>query len=43
MEYAIAIFVGLWVAAAGLFSYARLLKDFREIPEKTKNKEGIEE
>ncbi len=29
MEYAIAIFVGVWVAAAGMLAYWRISKDFK--------------
>lgn len=28
MEYAIAIFVGLWISAAGILAYYRIKKDF---------------
>lgn len=31
MEYAIAIFVGVWIAAAGMLSYRRIKKDFEDI------------
>lgn len=31
MEYAIAIFVGLWIAAAGILAYSRISKDFADI------------
>ena len=28
MEYVIAVFVGLWISAAGLLAYRRIKKDF---------------
>lgn len=31
MEYAIAIFVGVWIAAAGLLAYRQISKDFADI------------
>lgn len=31
MEYAIAIFLGVWLSAAGLLSYRRINKDFKDI------------
>ncbi len=34
MEFAIAIFVGIWVAAAGLLAYWRVKKDFNETDKK---------
>ena len=35
MEYAIAIFVGIWISAAGLLSYSRINKDFKDIDTST--------
>lgn len=43
MEYAIAIFVGLWICAAGLLSYRRIKKDFRDIDVQKKESGGAEE
>lgn len=42
MEYAIAIFVGLWVAAAGMLAYHRISKDFASVSteKETKSKEN---
>ncbi len=42
MEYAIAIFVGLWIAAAGMLAYLRVKKDFDNIntENKTMSKEN---
>lgn len=31
MEYAIAVFVGLWIAAAGLLAYRQISKDFADV------------
>ena len=31
MEYAIAVFVGLWVAVSGLLAYRQISKDFADI------------
>lgn len=31
MEYVIAVFVGIWIAAAGLLAYIRIKKDFSDI------------
>lgn len=31
MEYAIAIFVGIWIAGAGILSYVRVKKDYNGI------------
>lgn len=31
MEYVIAVFVGVWIAAAGLLAYSRIHKDFSDI------------
>ncbi len=28
MEYAIAVFVGIWIASAGILSYTRMKKDY---------------
>ena len=36
MEYVIAIFVGLWISAAGLFSYRRICRDFSETDDSMK-------
>ena len=30
MEFAIAIFVGIWISAAGLLAYHRISKDFAD-------------
>lgn len=42
MEYVIAIFVGVWISAAGIMAYFRIRKDFADIDasESTKDKEG---
>ncbi len=44
MEYAVVIFVGLWVVAAGVLAYYRINKDFADMntEEEAKNKEGEE-
>lgn len=34
MEYVIAIFVGLWIGAAGLLAYRRISADFADISKK---------
>lgn len=34
MEYAIAIFVGIWIAGAGILSYVRVKKDYKEVNNK---------
>ena len=34
MEYAIAIFVGIWIAAAGLLAYRQITADFADIGKK---------
>lgn len=31
MEYAIAIFVGVWITAAGLLAFFRVRKDFADL------------
>lgn len=31
MEYAIAIFVGAWIAVAGILAYSRIKKDYSDI------------
>lgn len=31
MEFAIAIFVGIWISAAGMLAYHRINKDFSDI------------
>ena len=31
MEIAIAVFVGVWIAAAGILSYVRIKKDYADI------------
>lgn len=38
MEYFIAIFVGVWVSAAGLLAYRQIKKDFAGIDKK---QEGV--
>ncbi len=40
MEYAIAIFVGVWISAAGLLAYYRIKKDFSDLEEKKDDKGG---
>lgn len=42
MEYVIAIFVGIWISAAGLTAYFRIKKDFADtdVPESKKDKGG---
>ncbi len=40
MEYAIAIFVGIWISAAGLLAYYRINKDFKDLDTSKKDKEG---
>lgn len=41
MEYAIAIFVGIWISAAGILAYYRIKKDFADLDTTDKNdKEG---
>ena len=40
MEFVIVAFVGVWVALAGVLTYSRLKKDFKNI--ETDNKEGKE-
>ena len=41
MEYAIAIFVGVWISAAGILAYYRIKKDFADIESSgNKDKEG---
>lgn len=42
MEFAIAIFVGVWVCAAGLLAYTRIRKDFKEAETEIKSKEEHE-
>lgn len=39
MEFAIAIFVGIWVAAAGLLAYCRIKRDFDDIEKKEDGKQ----
>lgn len=39
MEFAIAIFVGIWVSAAGLLAYWRVKKDFDEIDKKQEERD----
>ncbi|MBQ3499423.1 MAG: hypothetical protein IJA87_09905 [Clostridia bacterium] len=39
MEYAIAIFVGLWISAAGILAYYRIKKDFADT-DKADNKQN---
>ena len=39
MEFAIAVFVGIWVAAAGLLAYWRVKRDFDEIEKKEDDKQ----
>ncbi len=34
MEYVISVFVGVWIAAAGVFAYIRICKDFKDIDKK---------
>ena len=36
MEYVIAIFVGVWIAAAGLLAYSRVKKDFKDLEKEDK-------
>ncbi len=36
MEYLIAVFLGLWISAAGVISYSRLKKDFKANEKRTK-------
>lgn len=31
MEYAIAIFVGVWIAVAGLLAYKRISADYKDV------------
>ena len=31
MEYVIAIFVGIWISAAGILAYFRIKKDFADV------------
>lgn len=31
MEYVIAVFVGIWIASAGLLAYVQIKKDFSDI------------
>lgn len=34
MEYAIAVFVGIWISAAGILAYCRIDRDFSDVTEK---------
>lgn len=43
MEYAIAIFVGVWIAAAGLLAYVRISKDFKNNENPEDKQEKIQE
>lgn len=36
MEYAIAIFVGIWIAGAGILSYVRVKKDYSGVNDEEK-------
>ena len=36
MEYAIAIFVGVWIATAGLLAFGRIKKDFKGLENEDK-------
>ena len=39
MEYVIALFAGIWIAVAGVVSYVRIAKDYKEISDaEDKNK-----
>ena len=40
MEYAIAIFVGVWISAAGILAYLRIKKDFKEVTKDVEEKEN---
>lgn len=42
MEYAIAIFVGIWITVAGILAYNRISKDFSDLnnSEKKENNGG---
>ncbi len=42
MEYVIAVFVGVWISAAGIMAYFRIKKDFADIDTSDckKDKEG---
>lgn len=42
MEYVIAIFVGVWISAAGILAYFRIKKDFADVDvsDNAKDKEG---
>lgn len=41
MEIAIAVFVGVWIAAAGILSFVRIKKDYTDIGQPTdSNEEG---
>ena len=42
MEYAIAIFVGIWVCAAGLLAYKQISKDFKGAERQNNNKEDTQ-
>lgn len=39
MEIAIAVFVGVWIAAAGILSFVRIKKDYANIDQPTDSKE----
>lgn len=41
MEYAIAVFVGVWIAVAGLLAYRQISKDYNNVTmEQKEKKEG---
>ena len=40
MEFVIAVFVGIWIAAAGVIAYSRIKKDFSILDEKENDKKG---
>ncbi|MDO4743007.1 MAG: hypothetical protein Q4B04_03095 [bacterium] len=42
MEFAVTIFVGIWICAAGFLAYKRINKDFKQVEAEIKNKEDHE-